>query len=82
MVSPSLPPVMARLEVNMAKKTGYYITVARRKDWTLCYPRHLWEALTENEQQDVLTRQQALFDKMERKMAHRKRSKQEIVQNV
>jgi hypothetical protein len=50
----------------MSTKGIYYVTVANRKDWTLSYPRHLWEAMTPGEQREVVARQQALFDAMAR----------------
>lgn len=67
-------------------KKNYYVVVANRKDWTLAYPRHLWDAMTREEQKEVVTRQQALFDAMERAKKRRtgavRRSKHELSHNV
>jgi hypothetical protein len=56
----------------MGTKGSYYIVVARRRDWTLAYPRHIWESMAPEEQAEVVARQQALFDAMQRERSRRK----------
>jgi len=45
-------------------RQSHYVTVARRKSWTLAYPRALWEQLTPTEQRAVVARQAQLFERM------------------
>lgn len=49
------------------RRNPNYVTVARRKAWTLAYPRALWEALSVAEREAVVARQQRLFDAMEKR---------------
>jgi len=54
-----------RCGLTMAGRSKY-VTVTRRRGWSLSYPRYLWQAMTEDERRAVVTRQQALFDAMQR----------------
>ena len=49
---------------DMAQTDSKYVVVARRKKFSLAYPRHLWNEMTDAEQKDVIARQAALFDEM------------------
>lgn len=55
---------MVKLRRAQSLGEPHYIVVARRKRWTLAYPRALWESLTEEERAGVIARQEALFDCM------------------
>lgn len=60
---------------DMPRRKSKYVTVTRRKHWSLAYPRHLWAELDEDERQAVVSRQQALFDQMQRESGSQTPSK-------
>lgn len=41
---------------------SYHVEVACGDGWTLWWPRHEWEALTAEEQEDVISRQRELLE--------------------
>ena len=55
----------------MARSKSKYVVVARRRKWALSYPRALWDALTQDERQDVLARQAALIAEMDKANAQK-----------
>ena len=55
------------LYVNIGRHMSHskYVTVSGR-GWSLSFPRDSWRAMSLDQRQDVITRQQALFDYMAR----------------
>ena len=52
----------------MARSKSKYVVVARRRHFTLSYPRVLWEAMTPEEQEGVVARQAARIRTLEKRV--------------